>query len=251
MRVTPILLRTTQFALFLHLYCRTRSVMDSSSAELPSPPSHVVNSRSSPQLPPLMVQKRGYASSNSSDIPFFSSDELEDASVNDYSYPRHKRQYKRAWWEGEFVGQAHTHHEMRLATKQPMDSGIYMSSDGSSSSSSGNNDDSFAVSRLRGTQLREPSRIFQTFMKEIPKPALSGDPLVEHVVQRCLELDQAVVDLKYAIIAIAILWQYFAYPTAVAASSNLSQMSHSAHCAISYAIQMSRATLGTRPATSH
>lgn len=109
-----------------------------------------------------------YASSNSSDIPFFSSDDLTDASASKSASPRRKRQYRRAWFESEHPSKAHTHKSMRSMTKLPKDSGVYMNSDSSNASSS--SFEGFNIQNQRIASLKKTERNMAAFRHSKYRP---------------------------------------------------------------------------------
>ncbi len=141
------------------------------------------------------VRKRsrpGYASSNSSDAPFFSSDDLEEASIDNYVSPRRKRQYKRAWYEseGEETPQAPNYKERPDEAKsiaKAKDSGVFMASDSS-------NDDGFSVAPISVSSIKRPEKKFGPFLHMTR--GLEGEALVQKVVDDCLEGGKEVVDLS-------------------------------------------------------
>ncbi len=138
----------------------------------------------------LRKRSRGYASSNSSDAPFFSSDDLAEASVENYESPRRKRQQRRAWWEPEASQlAAATYHAKRNANK-PKDSGVFMSSDSSS------NDDGFSVEPLSITNLKRHEKKSGPFNHFIQRPSIEREALAQRVIHDCLERGKQVVDLS-------------------------------------------------------
>lgn len=101
---------------------------------------------SSPRArPPLKKRPHGAsyvsAQSNSSDGPFFSSDDLEDASAENYASPRRKKQFKRTWWQPESPTGSRNYDQAKQERRLPKDSGVFMS-DASS------NEDGFSVEPL-------------------------------------------------------------------------------------------------------
>lgn len=102
-----------------------------------------------PSLPPLLSpsdaedhctarrgRKRSYDCSTSSDPPLFSSDDLREASSDNYvSLDRRKRHYKGAWWGATVASSAGTHSEgEKRALVRNIDSGVWLGSDGSDGS---------------------------------------------------------------------------------------------------------------------
>jgi hypothetical protein len=92
-----------------------------------------------PSSPPLLptklvnVKKRRYQYSESvpsSDLPVFSSDDFQDASIEQYNEPRAKRQYHGKWWESS---SQETPKQIQRKTRgqfeRKMDSGVFMASD--------------------------------------------------------------------------------------------------------------------------
>ena len=132
--------------------------------------SHSSNSHASHVSSPSRTKRShdDYASSNSSDIPFFSSDDLADASANKSASPRRKRQYRRAWFDTEDPSKAHTHKAMRSMTKLPKDSGVYMNSESSNSSSS--SFEGFNIQNQRVASLKQTEGNMATFRNSKVKP---------------------------------------------------------------------------------
>jgi len=143
--------------------------MYSSDDELPQPP----GSRSpSPPLPlnTAAFRKRSYgeASEASSDMPFFSSDDLADASIGNYTSPRHKKQYRRTWWESESSSAATRKENIRRAAKRAKDSGVFMPSSDSSGPEEG-----FGYNQLK--PVTPPKRESSTISPK--RVAQSGAPI--------------------------------------------------------------------------
>ncbi|KAI9651955.1 MAG: hypothetical protein M1831_007458 [Alyxoria varia] len=170
----------------------------SDTEEPPLPP---IRDGSSP--PPFHPSKRsrGYASSNSSDVPFFSSDDLADASVAKSTTPRRRKQYRRAWYEEERPSQAHSYRLMKTLTKKPKDSGVFLSSDSSNSSP----EDGFSVANFnfKKPENKKMSAFAPTRTEPAsapkPKPVLmtsQDDEIVDEVVRRCLDNCNEAVDLN-------------------------------------------------------
>lgn len=182
--------------------------MDKSNAQQ-IPPSSPPLPPSSPSLPVLApaakilrprrrIQPIRHHSGSSSDAPFFSSDDLDDASKRHYESPRQKRQYKRKWWEAELENCAVTHTEMRQATRIPKDSGIFVASDSGSDASSG---DGFNVACLKLVSSPKRNAKMDAFSSPYTSPQskqqpLRGDALVKKVVHECLESGEQVVNLE-------------------------------------------------------
>lgn len=130
-------------------------------------------------------------SGNSSDSPFFSSDDLVDASAEKYVSPASKKQYRRAWYEPEEPSRVHSHQDMRNATRRPKDSGIFMNSDDSSNSA----DDGFSVDALKINATKQASAKMTAFMTPPEAPKLTHDYVVQLAVTECLEEGKETLDL--------------------------------------------------------
>lgn len=156
----------------------------------------------SPTRARLSLKKRAYgasyasAQSNSSDGPFFSSDDLEDASAENYASPRRKKQFKRTWWQPESSASSRDYDQARRETKLPKDSGVFMSDNSS-------NDDGFSVAPLssppRGTSRHDPR--FSVFKASMPASARDDSDarafdLVASTIDDCLESGSETVDLS-------------------------------------------------------
>lgn len=152
----------------------------------PSTPPHPIRSK-----PRRKRTNPGYASSNSSDAPFFSSDDLADASADRYVSPRRKKHFKRSWWESEDANQATSNEAMKAATKRPKDSGIFMASDSSSA------EDGFSADMLNLPHAKRDNSDFADFLNMRALSSRSEDALVEKIVQDCIEAGIEVVDLSY------------------------------------------------------
>ena len=150
-------------------------------------------------------------SSDSSDAPFFSSDDLADASANNYASPRKKKQYQRAWYEDEDPSKAYSHKAMRTASKLPKDSGVYMSSDSNTSSSSV--EEGFALQSLGDPLSKHQLGKMETFTsrsalssQQMPPPPTAeslkktrDDGVVKQIVQMCLDETEESIDLRYTV----------------------------------------------------
>ncbi|KAL9057599.1 MAG: hypothetical protein Q9162_002214 [Coniocarpon cinnabarinum] len=202
------------------------STTGSSTVAIPT----TLSSPKSPKLPPRRKRPRlaedhndqGYASasssyrgelsSNSSDAPFFSSDDLTDADARNYASPARKKQYRRAWYEPERAESAVSHRLMRSETRMPKDSGIYMNSDSSNSSSSDGFDLEVAALKTKATQTQ--SKQMQAFLQgnegsptvtSMPSSQLKPpstplksrvEQLVEQYIGHALEYSKEEVDLS-------------------------------------------------------
>lgn len=155
---------------------------------LPGGSSPIASSRSSSK------RSRGTQSGeNTSDSAFFSGDDdLADASVDKYTSPARKKQFKRSWYETQQPSQEHTHRQMRQATRRPKDSGVYMNSDSSNSSA----DDGFSVDSLEVAPTMAASKKMQAFLKPAPPPAGPSDhDIVKEAVDQCLDNNNETLDL--------------------------------------------------------
>jgi len=163
--------------------------MYSSDDELPQPP----GSRSpSPPLPlnTAAFRKRSYgeASEASSDMPFFSSDDLADASIGNYTSPRHKKQYRRTWWESESSSAATRKDGIRRAAKRAKDSGVFMPSSDSSGPEEG-----FGYNQLK--PITPPKRETSTISPK--RVAQSGAPnFFRELVKECLDDNIETIDAQ-------------------------------------------------------
>jgi len=165
-----------------------------SDEEIPLPRPQAYNTA---QPLPYRKRSRGsHASTNSSDPPYFSSDDLAEASVDNYVSPRRKRQVRRAWWEDE--GSASIRHDaLKRASKRAKDSGVFMSSDSNSSSP----DEGFSIEPIKAKlkQKAPCSPKTKTFIKPPTPPSKKPIPHPDHLAQQriqyCLENDADVVDL--------------------------------------------------------
>ena len=162
--------------------------MDSSSNVAPSSP--IVSART--------CQKRSYASSSSSDVPYFSSDDLADASVSAYSPERRKRQHRRHWWQNEDAADPKAIEEAARASRRrfvrrPKDSGIYMSSESSGG------EDGFSVEHIKFSQPSQISKALPLFSKEVPKEPSMAEKFVERMAEVCMENGSDVVDIGYVV----------------------------------------------------
>ncbi|KAB8336727.1 hypothetical protein FH972_021036 [Carpinus fangiana] len=168
----------------------------SSDDDLPLPRRAPSPARSRPPL-----KKRAYGASyasvqsNSSDGPFFSSDDLEDASAENYASPRRKKQFKRTWWQPESSASSRDFEQAKREAKRPKDSGIFMSDNSS-------NDDGFSVAPLssppRSASRHDPRFSIFSGCKRA-KTRDSDDRVYELVagaIDACLESGNEVVDLS-------------------------------------------------------
>lgn len=164
---------------FLHASFLDISTMseDSSEDDLPRHPPRASNYR----------RKRSHSAS--SDLPYFSSDDLADASVDNYTSPRRKKQYSRTWWQTDESAAT----PRKRASKRPKDSGVFMgSSDGSSSST----DEGFNVEPIKAKLKQNANTSFEAVMRPPPSPKPTPDRLARQRVQRCLENDEETIDLS-------------------------------------------------------
>lgn len=116
----------------------------------------------------------------------FSSDDLADASLDNYVSPRRKKQYRRPWWD-ESVTRADL---LKSQARRDLDSGVFMASDSS------NPDDGFAVEPLPlpGVQRLE-NKFAATVLQQAPAP-LQNDALAQRIIADCLENCLETVDLS-------------------------------------------------------
>src|ERR1051326_4541765 len=87
-----------------------------------------------PSSPPQIARRkrRRFSEALPSSDPVFSSDDLQDASVEQYDVPRqHKKKYRGAWWlpGSSQEGPGTSKLKMRGQFERKMDSGIWMGSD--------------------------------------------------------------------------------------------------------------------------
>jgi hypothetical protein len=171
------------------IYHYSLANMYSSDDELPQPP----GSRSpSPPLPlnTAAFRKRSYgeASTASSDMPFFSSDDLADASIGNYTSPRHKKQYRRTWWESESSSAATRKEGIRRAAKRAKDSGVFMPSSDSSGPEEG-----FGYNQLK--PVTPPKKESSTISPK--RVAQSGARnFFRELVEECLEDNNETIDAQ-------------------------------------------------------
>lgn len=161
----------------------------SSEDELPLPPPYQDHTNST-------KRSRGSYASNSSDPVYFSSDDLAEASVDNYVSPRKKQQYKRKWWEDE-SGASMRHDALKRASKRAKDSGVFMSSDSNSSTS----EEGLSLEPIKA-KLKQTSRTtYGTSIRPPPPPAKKVTPhpdrLARQRIQHCLDNDNETVDLRY------------------------------------------------------
>ena len=208
--------------------------MDRSSVEPPSSPPIVstsfttkiptkLGSPQSPKLPRLKRRRdddQGYqsassgadVSSGSSDAPFFSSDDLGEADAVKYVSPQRKKQYRRAWYEPEEEDSAISYRSMRVATKRPVDSGVYMNSDSSNSSSSEGFE--LETANLKSKAAQTQSKKMQAFFGTEEKPRITSqsssfsqysksadeksadEKTVESIITKCIEDGKEEIDLS-------------------------------------------------------
>ena len=203
------------------------AIADTVATKVPTKPS----SPKSPKLPPRRKRPRvsdgttdqGYASAssshngdvscNSSDAPFFSSDDLAEADAANYDSPARKKQYRRAWYEPERAESAVTHRMMRNSTRLPKDSGIYMGSDSSNSSFSEGFE--LETAALKTKAVQHQSKTMQAFLaaneseqtiavsrpsSQVKLPQTPSrtreETVVEHAVNNSLENSAEEVDLS-------------------------------------------------------
>ncbi|KAF2456736.1 hypothetical protein BDY21DRAFT_42128 [Lineolata rhizophorae] len=163
-----------------------------------SPPARDLSS--SPPLPARPPRKRPHADSghvaarsSSGDLPVFSSDDIQDASVDDYARPRRKRFHHGPWWH---------HGDAARACAEPpapkgdlarnVDSGVWMGSDGS--------DDSLALPPVPVAcgpavpALTDAPPASQT--KQAPSRPDPAADRVRREVSHCLETGREIVDLS-------------------------------------------------------
>ena len=158
--------------------------------ELPQP-----RSPRSPSPPPLDTsawRKRSYGehSGNSSDVPLFSSDDLADASIENYTSPRRKKQYRRTWWEDETSTAAARRDGIKRAARRAKDSGVFMPSSDSSGL-----DEGFTYDKLKPvTPIRKRQDTFIS-PKRMNARTESRDFLRE-VIDECLEDNNEVIDVQ-------------------------------------------------------
>ena len=175
-------------------------------------PTKLASSRS-PSLPPRKRSRnddQGYQSassitdalSNSSDAPFFSSDDLAEADASKYEGPLRKKQYRRRWYQSEREKQLVSYKDMRAATRQPKDSGIYMNSD--SSNSSFNEGFELETANLQKKATSEQNKKFEAFLsasspcsnhRQEKDEAHSVKDEVKEAVSLCLETGNDTIDL--------------------------------------------------------
>lgn len=145
---------------------------------------------------PLLKRPRGSASTNSSDPAYFSSDDLADASAENYVSPRRKKQHLRNWWE-EDTATPMRHDALKRASKRAKDSGVFMSSDSNSSSA----DDGFSIEPIKAKLKRNvEARARAAHIPSSPpgpKPIPHGDRLVSRVISHCMEHEMEDIDLSY------------------------------------------------------
>lgn len=138
----------------------------------------------------LRKRSREADSGNSSDAPFFSSDDLADASIDNYESPRRKKQYRRNWWEEESPQTVRRNHFKRQA-QRAIDSGVFMSSDSSS------NEEGFNVEQIQTSRhKRQDTKLAIPNIAAAQKLPLQGEERASQVVLQCLENDREVVDLS-------------------------------------------------------
>lgn len=153
-----------------------------------------------PALPLLNIKKRARDySSSASDAPVFSSDDLSEACLDNYTESRQKRLHRRHWWEWDEV---RPRQARRVHVTRAIDSGVFLPSDSSTSSSA---DDGFSVERLniscaaaRRVNSDKSTLLFAS------KPATTssttapaeGEEWAQHIVQDCLETGNESIDLS-------------------------------------------------------
>lgn len=159
--------------------------------------------------------KRSYddsVSSNSSDAPFFSSDDLAEASIANYSTPKRKKHYQRSWFEPEDPSKVYSHRAMQSVTKVPKDSGVYINSESSASNSS--IEEGFNVSSVQATSLNQRDKKISLFnkpsLKAVPKRSPTEtqnncasekirDKIVcARIIQECLDFSIDTIDMRRA-----------------------------------------------------
>lgn len=137
------------------------------------------------------------ASTNSSDPVYFSSDDLADASLDNYTSPRRKMLYKRKWWQDDDTTAPLRHDALRRASKRAKDSGVFMSSDSSSNSST---DDGLSVASIAAKNSQAPANKFSLSWKSPATPSarsnLNGEFHARQAVAACLEDEKEAVDLR-------------------------------------------------------
>jgi len=121
----------------------------------------------------------------------FSSDDLAEASLDNYVSPRRKKQYRRPWWDGD-----RTRRDLvKAQARRNLDSGIFMSSDSS------NPDDGFTTEVLVVPSCdRLESKFAASMLLQGPPPPRQGEALAQEVIAHCLEECKEVVDLSYVVV---------------------------------------------------
>lgn len=137
-----------------------------------------------PSTTSFRKRSRAYSSGNSSDVPMFSSDDLADASLDNYESPRSKRQHRRAWWDEN----RSRREQVKMQARRDLDSGIFMASDSS------NTEDGFPVEPLPVPGFQRLEAKFTSSMLIQPKLPLQGEALVQKIIATCLEDGKETVD---------------------------------------------------------
>jgi hypothetical protein len=175
--------------------------MFSSDDDLPGP---APRSSTSPSPPPGLAafRKRSYgeASAASSDGFFFSSDDLAEASIDNYTSLRRKKQYRRSCWDADTPdGSVLKKEVLKKAAKRSKDSGVFMPSSDSSGLEEG-----FAYHQLlkpagspeKRKETPKASNIFTPSPKRSAAPASSSRDFVREVIEECLEDNNETVDMQ-------------------------------------------------------
>lgn len=125
-------------------------------------------------------------------MPFFSSDDLADASIDDYLTPRRKKQYRRTWWESSGEASSSKKDGLKRAAKRSKDSGVFMPSSDSSGMEEGFNHDKVKPATPPRWKSTVRNKAFS------PKNAVRSGyrDEAQRVINECLDNNDDNVDLE-------------------------------------------------------